>query len=165
MEHFAESSDMHLWAPAGTYFPTWEGLFWEKASGFEESMKCAPECLRLAVLAVLSPHASACRLQRVCPQMLSTDVDQVYLQAHTSSCTGHGAAVVHLPWADTKTLIRPDLDSRTKQKKLLQNQSLMRKNRQETRLCHEHFENALCIELQGLVLLKVERRLRAGTRS
>jgi pre-mRNA-processing factor 8 len=25
----------------GTYFPTWEGLFWEKASGFEESMKCA----------------------------------------------------------------------------------------------------------------------------
>ncbi|KAB2611453.1 pre-mRNA-processing-splicing factor 8 [Pyrus ussuriensis x Pyrus communis] len=23
----------------GTYFPTWEGLFWEKASGFEESMK------------------------------------------------------------------------------------------------------------------------------
>jgi U6-snRNA interacting domain of PrP8 len=24
----------------GTYFPTWEGLFWEKASGFEESMKC-----------------------------------------------------------------------------------------------------------------------------
>ena len=25
--------------PQGTYFPTWEGLFWEKASGFEESMK------------------------------------------------------------------------------------------------------------------------------
>ena len=24
---------------SGTYFPTWEGLFWEKASGFEESMK------------------------------------------------------------------------------------------------------------------------------
>ena len=24
---------------AGTYFVTWEGLFWEKASGFEESMK------------------------------------------------------------------------------------------------------------------------------
>lgn len=24
----------------GTAFPTWEGLFWEKASGFEESMKC-----------------------------------------------------------------------------------------------------------------------------
>ena len=24
---------------AGTYFITWEGLFWEKASGFEESMK------------------------------------------------------------------------------------------------------------------------------
>eukprot|EP01053_Blabericola_migrator_P006065 Blabericola_migrator_1__6064@NODE_305_length_10106_cov_125_059269_g249_i0_p1_GENE_NODE_305_length_10106_cov_125_059269_g249_i0NODE_305_length_10106_cov_125_059269_g249_i0_p1_ORF_typecomplete_len2341_score504_88PROCN/PF08083_11/2_2e159PRP8_domainIV/PF12134_8/1_4e132U6snRNA_bdg/PF10596_9/3_4e100U6snRNA_bdg/PF10596_9/18PRO8NT/PF08082_11/9_4e89U5_2snRNA_bdg/PF10597_9/8_2e76PROCT/PF08084_11/6_3e46RRM_4/PF10598_9/1_9e43GIIM/PF08388_11/0_059_NODE_305_length_10106_cov_125_059269_g249_i0304210064 len=23
----------------GTHFPTWEGLFWEKASGFEESMK------------------------------------------------------------------------------------------------------------------------------
>lgn len=23
----------------GTYFPTWEGLFWEKASGFEESLK------------------------------------------------------------------------------------------------------------------------------
>ena len=23
----------------GTYFPTWEGLFWEKASGFEESIK------------------------------------------------------------------------------------------------------------------------------
>jgi len=23
----------------GAYFPTWEGLFWEKASGFEESMK------------------------------------------------------------------------------------------------------------------------------
>ncbi|CAL6323873.1 unnamed protein product [Bathycoccus prasinos] len=23
----------------GTYFPTWEGLFWEKASGFEDSMK------------------------------------------------------------------------------------------------------------------------------
>ena len=23
----------------GTYFPTWEGLFWEKAVGFEESMK------------------------------------------------------------------------------------------------------------------------------
>lgn len=23
----------------GTYFPTWEGLFWEKASGFEETMK------------------------------------------------------------------------------------------------------------------------------
>jgi pre-mRNA-processing factor 8 len=23
----------------GTYFPTWEGLFWEKASSFEESMK------------------------------------------------------------------------------------------------------------------------------
>ncbi|XBI08027.1 hypothetical protein VPH35_135830 [Triticum aestivum] len=23
----------------GTYFPTWEGLFWEKASGFEKSMK------------------------------------------------------------------------------------------------------------------------------
>jgi pre-mRNA-processing factor 8 len=23
----------------GTYFPSWEGLFWEKASGFEESMK------------------------------------------------------------------------------------------------------------------------------
>ncbi|RKP19772.1 PROCN-domain-containing protein, partial [Rozella allomycis CSF55] len=23
----------------GTYFPTWEGLFWEKSSGFEESMK------------------------------------------------------------------------------------------------------------------------------
>ena len=23
----------------GTYFPTWEGLFWENASGFEESMK------------------------------------------------------------------------------------------------------------------------------
>ena len=23
----------------GTYFPTWEGLFWEKASGFEESMQ------------------------------------------------------------------------------------------------------------------------------
>ena len=23
----------------GTYFPTWEGLFWEKASGFEQSMK------------------------------------------------------------------------------------------------------------------------------
>jgi pre-mRNA-processing factor 8 len=23
----------------GTYFPNWEGLFWEKASGFEESMK------------------------------------------------------------------------------------------------------------------------------
>jgi pre-mRNA-processing factor 8 len=23
----------------GSYFPTWEGLFWEKASGFEESMK------------------------------------------------------------------------------------------------------------------------------
>ncbi|KAF5798073.1 putative pre-mRNA-processing-splicing factor 8, U6-snRNA-binding protein [Helianthus annuus] len=23
----------------GTYFPKWEGLFWEKASGFEESMK------------------------------------------------------------------------------------------------------------------------------
>lgn len=26
-------------SPQGTYFPTWEGLFWEKASGFEESMK------------------------------------------------------------------------------------------------------------------------------
>ncbi|KNC53021.1 pre-mRNA-processing-splicing factor 8 [Thecamonas trahens ATCC 50062] len=24
---------------AATYFPTWEGLFWEKSSGFEESMK------------------------------------------------------------------------------------------------------------------------------
>ncbi|KCV67421.1 pre-mRNA-processing-splicing factor 8 [Fonticula alba] len=24
---------------AGTYFPTWEGLFWEKSSGFEETMK------------------------------------------------------------------------------------------------------------------------------
>ena len=23
----------------GTYFPTWEGLFWEKVSGFEESMQ------------------------------------------------------------------------------------------------------------------------------
>ena len=23
----------------GTYFPTWEGLFWEKASGFKESMR------------------------------------------------------------------------------------------------------------------------------
>ena len=23
----------------GTYFPTWEGLFWEKASGFENSMQ------------------------------------------------------------------------------------------------------------------------------
>ena len=23
----------------GTYFPTWEGSFWEKASGFEESMR------------------------------------------------------------------------------------------------------------------------------
>ena len=23
----------------GTYFPTWEGLFWEKSSGFEESIK------------------------------------------------------------------------------------------------------------------------------
>lgn len=23
----------------GTYFPTWEGLFWEKSSTFEESMK------------------------------------------------------------------------------------------------------------------------------
>ena len=23
----------------GTYFPTWEGLFWEKASGFEESLE------------------------------------------------------------------------------------------------------------------------------
>ena len=23
----------------GTYFPTWEGLLWEKASGFEESMR------------------------------------------------------------------------------------------------------------------------------
>lgn len=22
----------------GTYFPTWEGLFWEKASGFEERL-------------------------------------------------------------------------------------------------------------------------------
>ena len=28
----------------GTYFPTWEGLFWEKASGFEESMKCVLPC-------------------------------------------------------------------------------------------------------------------------
>lgn len=28
-----------LSALQGTYFPTWEGLFWEKASGFEESMK------------------------------------------------------------------------------------------------------------------------------
>ena len=27
----------------GTAFPTWEGLFWEKASGFEESMKCVLE--------------------------------------------------------------------------------------------------------------------------
>ncbi len=26
----------------GTYFPTWEGLFWEKASGFEESMYACP---------------------------------------------------------------------------------------------------------------------------
>ena len=26
----------------GTYFPTWEGLFWEKASGFEESMSAPP---------------------------------------------------------------------------------------------------------------------------
>lgn len=26
----------------GTYFPTWEGLFWEKASGFEESMYVSP---------------------------------------------------------------------------------------------------------------------------
>ena len=26
----------------GTYFPTWEGLFWEKASGFEESMSAHP---------------------------------------------------------------------------------------------------------------------------
>ena len=29
----------------GTYFPTWEGLFWEKASGFEESMS-APRAHR-----------------------------------------------------------------------------------------------------------------------
>ena len=25
----------------GTYHSTWEGLFWEKASGFEESMRLA----------------------------------------------------------------------------------------------------------------------------
>lgn len=31
----------------GTYFPTWEGLFWEKASGFEESMKCVQPLLFL----------------------------------------------------------------------------------------------------------------------
>ena len=33
------SSHGHESQHAGTYFPTWEGLFWEKASGFEESMK------------------------------------------------------------------------------------------------------------------------------
>jgi pre-mRNA-processing factor 8 len=26
----------------GTYFPTWEGLFWEKASGFEERLTDDP---------------------------------------------------------------------------------------------------------------------------
>ena len=33
----------------GTYFPTWEGLFWEKASGFEESMS-APALLPTTAL-------------------------------------------------------------------------------------------------------------------
>ena len=37
----------------GTYFPTWEGLFWEKASGFEESMYALPLPLLVIVLEVL----------------------------------------------------------------------------------------------------------------
>jgi hypothetical protein len=44
---FSDAINHHTRAPfnpqhtlfKGTYFPTWEGLFWEKASGFEESMK------------------------------------------------------------------------------------------------------------------------------
>uniref|UniRef100_H2Z6W6 MPN domain-containing protein n=1 Tax=Ciona savignyi TaxID=51511 RepID=H2Z6W6_CIOSA len=41
LEHtLIHSLTPHIQSPhAGTYFPTWEGLFWEKASGFEESMK------------------------------------------------------------------------------------------------------------------------------
>lgn len=33
----------------GTYFPTWEGLFWEKASGFEESMSACSVPRRFTV--------------------------------------------------------------------------------------------------------------------
>lgn len=48
----------------GTYFPTWEGLFWEKASGFEESMKCVLPCTCTplwpsVMLACASPCSSA----------------------------------------------------------------------------------------------------------
>ena len=34
----------------GTYFPTWEGLFWEKASGFEESIHALQEVDECATL-------------------------------------------------------------------------------------------------------------------
>lgn len=52
----------------GTYFPTWEGLFWEKASGFEESMKWVPQqqqpsCLLLVAapcMALQSVEPLAC---------------------------------------------------------------------------------------------------------
>jgi len=35
----------------GTYLPTWEGLFWEKASGFEESIKYMWNVSRPSLLA------------------------------------------------------------------------------------------------------------------
>ena len=35
----------------GTYLPTWEALFWEKASGFEESIKCKWNVSRPSLLA------------------------------------------------------------------------------------------------------------------
>ena len=39
----------------GTYFPTWEGLFWEKASGFEESMKFKSSPMPSAPVSTKSP--------------------------------------------------------------------------------------------------------------
>jgi hypothetical protein len=43
----------------GTYFPTWEGLFWEKASGFEESSAYLFPCAACMLLAASLTHAHA----------------------------------------------------------------------------------------------------------
>ena len=37
----------------GTYFPTWEGLFWEKASGFEVRCCCCLSCAVCNLLLLL----------------------------------------------------------------------------------------------------------------
>ena len=53
----------------GTYFPTWEGLFWEKASGFEESMKCVSLCscpLLLLPVVLVWPSLFSCAGMTIC---------------------------------------------------------------------------------------------------